>query len=64
MADSNKATPQLVMKAPTRELFIQTYDEARNYSGGTDLIVANIYGVFQQLRALACKELIFEDFNF
>ena len=37
--------------APTRELVTQIYDEARNFSGGSELMVADVYGgtsVFQQ----------------
>ena len=61
--NSNKATPQVVIIAPTRELVIQTYDEARKFSGGTDLMVGDVYGgssVFQQLQALdrGCNILV------
>ena len=61
--NSNKATPQVVIMAPTRELVTQTYDEARKFSGGSDLMVANVYGgtsVFQQLQALdrGCNILV------
>jgi len=57
------ATPQVVIMAPTRELVTQTYDEARKFSGGSDLMVANVYGgtsVFQQLQALdrGCNVLV------
>ena len=49
--------------APTRELVTQTYDEARKFSGGSDLMIANVYGgtsVFQQLQALdrGCNILV------
>ena len=58
-----KATPQVVIMAPTRELVTQTYDEARKFSGGSDVMVANVYGgtsVFQQLQALdrGCNILV------
>ena len=61
--NSNKATPQVVIMAPTRELVTQTYDEARKFSGGTDLMIANVYGgtsVYQQLQALdrGCNVLV------
>ena len=49
--------------APTRELVTQTYDEARKFSGGSDILVANVYGgtsVFQQLQVLdrGCNILV------
>ena len=49
--------------APTRELVTQIYDEARNFSGGSELMVVNVYGgtsVFQQLQALdrGCNILV------
>jgi len=58
-----KATPQVVIMAPTRELVTQTYDEARKFSGGSDILVANVYGgtsVFQQLQVLdrGCNILV------
>ena len=61
--NSSKATPQVVIMAPTRELVTQTYDEARKFSGGSNLMVANVYGgtsVFQQLQALdrGCNILV------
>ena len=61
--NSSKATPQVVIMAPTRELVTQTYDEARKFCGGSDLMVANVYGgtsVFQQLQALdrGCNILV------
>ena len=61
--NANKATPQVVIMAPTRELVTQIYDEARKFSGGSELMVANVYGgtsVFQQLQALdrGCNILV------
>jgi len=61
--NSSKATPQVVIIAPTRELVTQIYDEARKFSGGTDLLIANVYGgtsVYQQLQALdrGCNILV------
>ena len=61
--NANKATPQVVIMAPTRELVTQTYDEARKFSGGSDLMVCNVYGgtsVYQQLQALdrGCNILV------
>jgi len=38
------AAPQVVIMAPTRELVIQIYDEARKFTGGTDLRCCNVYG--------------------
>ena len=61
--NANKAIAEVVIMAPTRELVTQTYDEARNFSGGSDLVVANVYGgtsVFQPLQALdrGCNVLV------
>jgi len=58
-----RVTPQVVIMAPTRELVTQTYDEARKFSGGSEVLVANVYGgtnVPQQLQALerGCNVLV------
>ena len=59
----SSATPQVVIMAPTRELVTQTYDEARKFAGGSELMIANVYGgtsTFQQLQALdrGCNILV------
>ena len=48
--------PQVVIMAPTRELVVQIYDEARKFTAGTDLRCCNVYGgtsVQDQLHALS-----------
>ena len=49
------AAPQVVIMAPTRELVIQIYEEARKFTGGTDLRCCIVYGgtsVQEQSQAL------------
>jgi len=51
-----QVTPQMVVMAPTRELVIQIYDEARKFCGGTGLTCGLAYGgtsVMEQLHALS-----------
>ena len=53
--DGMQSTPQVVIMAPTRELVIQIYDEARKFCGGTDLSCCLLYGgtsVQEQLHTL------------
>ena len=53
--DGMQTTPQVVIMAPTRELVIQIYDEARKFCGGTDLSCCLLYGgtsVQEQLHTL------------
>jgi len=54
--DGMAVTPQMVVMAPTRELIIQIYDEARKFCGGTGLTCGVAYGgtsVQEQLHALS-----------
>ena len=53
--DGMAVSPQMVVMAPTRELIIQIYDEARKFCGGTGLTCGVAYGgtsVQEQLHAL------------
>jgi len=55
-ASGMAAAPQVVIMAPTRELVIQIYDEARKFTGGTDLRCCTVYGgtsVSEQLHGLS-----------
>jgi len=61
--DGMAVTPQAVIMAPTRELVIQVYDEARKFCGGTKLMVKVVYGgtsVSEQLQSLndGCNILV------
>ena len=52
MRENPRGRTQVVIMAPTKELVTQSYDEARKFSGGSDLMVANVYdgtSVFQAL---------------
>ena len=42
--DGMAVTPQMLVMAPTRELIIQIYDEARKFCGGTGLTCGVAYG--------------------